>query len=105
MWDDPWLWSLERALDLAEPDGVLVWFLLHPVPGLLGRHAQHRTAHAALIAEILALSAGRQAGSRHRALAGPQSLAEPLSRSELRVLRYLPTNLTVPEIAAELHVS
>ena len=30
---------------------------------------------------------------------------EPLSESELRVLRYLPTNLTGPEIAGELHVS
>jgi LuxR family transcriptional regulator, maltose regulon positive regulatory protein len=28
-----------------------------------------------------------------------------LSGSELRVLRYLPTNLTTPEIAAELYVS
>src|SRR5262245_28936196 len=34
--------ALERALDLAEPDGVLLWFLLHPVPGLLQRHARHR---------------------------------------------------------------
>jgi LuxR family maltose regulon positive regulatory protein len=31
--------------------------------------------------------------------------AEELSPSELRVLRYLPTNLTRPEIAAELSVS
>ena len=42
--------ALERALDLAEPDGVLLPFLLHPAPGLLERHARHRTAHAALIA-------------------------------------------------------
>jgi len=32
-------------------------------------------------------------------------LPEPLSESELRVLRYLPTNLTAPEIAGELSVS
>jgi len=32
-------------------------------------------------------------------------VAEPLSDSELRVLRYLPTNLTAPEIASELSVS
>jgi DNA-binding CsgD family transcriptional regulator len=31
--------------------------------------------------------------------------AEPLSNTELRVLRYLPTNLTSPEIARELSVS
>ncbi|MGH3175311.1 MAG: response regulator transcription factor, partial [Streptosporangiaceae bacterium] len=29
----------------------------------------------------------------------------PLSSSEIRVLRYLPTNLTAPEIAGELSVS
>jgi LuxR family transcriptional regulator, maltose regulon positive regulatory protein len=28
-----------------------------------------------------------------------------LRQSELRVLRYLPTNMTAPEIAAELYVS
>jgi LuxR family maltose regulon positive regulatory protein len=31
--------------------------------------------------------------------------ASELSESELRVLRYLPSNLTAPEIAAELYVS
>ena len=35
----------------------------------------------------------------------PGPLAEPLSGSEIRVLRYLPTNLTAPEIARELSVS
>jgi LuxR family transcriptional regulator, maltose regulon positive regulatory protein len=35
----------------------------------------------------------------------PAPLAEPLSGSEIRVLRYLPTNLTAPEIARELSVS
>jgi LuxR family transcriptional regulator, maltose regulon positive regulatory protein len=37
--------------------------------------------------------------------AGHRPLAEPLRDSELRVLRYLPTNLTAPEIARELYVS
>ena len=44
--------ALERALDLAEPDGMLLEFLLHPAPGLLERQARHGTGHAALIAEI-----------------------------------------------------
>ena len=35
----------------------------------------------------------------------PLSQADELSPSELRVLRYLPTNLTRPEIARELYVS
>jgi len=93
--------ALERALDWAEPDGVLLWFLLHPVPGLLQRHARHRTAHPALIAEILSLLAGQ----RPVPPAGQQPPLEPLSSSEFRVLRYLPTNLTAPEIASELFVS
>jgi LuxR family maltose regulon positive regulatory protein len=94
--------ALERALDLAEPDGVLLWFLLHPVPDLLERHARQGTAHAALVADILSLLAGRQLAPQP---AGPQPPLEALSDSEIRVLRYLPTNLTGPEIARELYVS
>jgi LuxR family maltose regulon positive regulatory protein len=93
--------ALERALDLAEPDGVLTVFLLHPVPGLLQRHARQRTAHAALIADILSLLAGKRS-------APPPAGRPPLgalSDSEIRVLRYLPTNLSGPEIAGELYVS
>ena len=93
--------ALERALDLAEPDGLLTEFLLHPAPGLLQRHARHGTAHAALIADILSLLAGRKLAPPP---AGPTPL-EALSGSELRVLRYLPTNLSGPEIAGELYVS
>src|SRR5262245_55732891 len=52
--------AVERALDLAEPDGALWWFMLHPAPGLLERHARHGTAHAALIADILSLLAGNR---------------------------------------------
>ena len=88
--------ALERALDLAEPDGALLWFLLHPVPELLERHARHRTSHAALVAEILSLRAGQTPAPP----AGPQPPLEPLSDSEIRVLRYLPTNLTAPELPA-----
>jgi len=93
--------ALERALDVAEPDGVLTMFLLHPVPGLLQRQARQRTAHPALIADILDLLAGQAPVPR----AGPRPPLEPLSDSELRVLRYLPTNLTGPEIAGQLYVS
>ena len=64
-------------------------------------HARHRTAHPCLIAEILDLLAGE----RPAPPAGPQPPLRPLSESEIRVLRYLPTNLSQPEIANELHVS
>src|SRR5579859_5810737 len=94
--------ALERALDLAEPDGALGSFLLHPAPGLLERHARHRTAHASLLMEVRGLLAGRTPAP---AATGPQRLLEPLRNSELRVLRYLPSDLTAPEIAAELYVS
>jgi LuxR family maltose regulon positive regulatory protein len=92
--------ALERALDLAESDGILLPFLLDPVPGLLERHRGHRTAHAALISQILDLLTGTKEPAP-----GPGRLREPLSDSETRVLRYLPTNLTAPEIASELYVS
>ncbi|HYZ55771.1 MAG TPA: LuxR C-terminal-related transcriptional regulator [Streptosporangiaceae bacterium] len=95
--------ALERALDLAEPDGLLLPFLLHPAPGLLERHARHRTAHAALISETLNLLAGTR---RPASPPGePGHLCEPLSDSETRILRYLPTNLTAPEIAGQLYLS
>ena len=94
--------ALERALDLAEPEGALGAFLLHPAPGLLERHARQRTAHASLLTQVRSLLAGRAPAP---AAAGPQRLLEPLRDSELRVLRYLPSDLTAPEIAAELYVS
>jgi LuxR family transcriptional regulator, maltose regulon positive regulatory protein len=87
--------AMERALDLAEPDGTYFFFLIHPAPRLLQRHTRHRTAHASLAAEILDLLAGRRpAPSAVR----PRLPLEPLSDSEIRVLRYLPT----PGIANEL---
>ena len=54
-----------------------------------------------MVAEILSLLAGRTP-------APPPAAApplEPLSDSEVRVLRYLPTNLSAREIANELYVS
>ena len=90
--------AAERALDLAEPDRQLAAFLLYPAPDLLQRHARQNTPHAVLITQILGLLAGDRPAPPPR---GP----EPLLDSEVRVLRYLPTNLTVPEIASELHLS
>jgi LuxR family maltose regulon positive regulatory protein len=94
--------ALERALDIAELEGTLLMFLVLPAPGLLERHARQNTAHAALLAQILDLLAGNRPAPRP---AGPRPPLEPLSKSELRVLRYLPTHLSAPEIASELSVS
>jgi LuxR family maltose regulon positive regulatory protein len=94
--------GLERALDLAEADRVLLPFLLHPTPSLLARHSRHRTRHASLVADVVELHAGSQRASR---LAEPEPPIEPLSASETRVLRYLPTHLSLREVANELYLS
>ena len=93
--------AMERALDLAEPEGALWFFLLCPEPAVLERHLPRRTTHAALVAELRSLLAATGLVPSP----GPRPATEPLSESELRVLRYLPTNLTTPEIAGELGVS
>ena len=122
--------ALERALDIAEPDRVLLpWFFIYRAPGLLERHARDCARHAALVSEILTLLPPLEPGPAEPApdgYPGPKAvlgsgqpprgkewsggdrspgLIEPLSRSEMRVLRYLPTNLSAPEIARELSVS
>ena len=93
--------SIERALELAEPEGVVLQFALAPVRELLERHPRHRTTHATLLATILGMLAGRSPPPG----GGTALLREELSEAELRVVRYLPSNLTAPEIAAELCVS
>jgi LuxR family transcriptional regulator, maltose regulon positive regulatory protein len=93
--------SLERALELAEPEGIILPFALVPARDPLKRHPRHRSAHAALLSEILDVLAGSSATPRSEAA----PLLEQLSEAELRVVRYLPGNLRAPEIAAELFVS
>jgi LuxR family maltose regulon positive regulatory protein len=94
--------ALERALDLAEPEGLVLPFLLYPASGLLERHRRLGTSHVALISQILDLLSGKTPASPR---AASELLREPLTQSETRVLRYLPTNLSAPEIAGELHLS
>ncbi len=94
--------ALERALDLAKPEGLLFPFLIAPAPDLLERHRRLGTAHAVFISEILNVLAGRKPVSRPDE---PQHLREPLSQAEARVLRYLPTKLSTPEIADQLYLS
>ena len=93
--------SVERALDLAEPEGIILPFLLADVQGLLERHPRHRTAHWTLLRTVLAVRDGASAPAR----IDVAPLDEELSDAELRVVRYLPSNLKAPEIAAELFVS
>ncbi|MGO9490310.1 MAG: LuxR C-terminal-related transcriptional regulator [Solirubrobacteraceae bacterium] len=93
--------SLERALELAELEGLILPFATAPVEDLLREHPAHRTAHATFIAEILDVLSG---GSPRRR-GDHEAQLDELSEAELRVMRYLPTNLKAPEIAAELFVS
>jgi LuxR family maltose regulon positive regulatory protein len=69
---------------------------------LLETLPRHETAHTALLADILDVLHGSSPTPRQQCSSPP---AEGLSAGELRVLRYLPTNLSRPEIAGELSVS
>jgi LuxR family maltose regulon positive regulatory protein len=95
--------ALERGLDLAESHGLLFPFLLHPVPELLERHARQRTAHPALTWKIISVLGGSTPAAP--AADPPEQLPEALSQAEARVLRFLQTSLSAPEIAGEFYVS
>jgi LuxR family maltose regulon positive regulatory protein len=93
---------LERALQLAERDRVLLPFLVDPIPELLERYASRNTAHAELISEIFELRMRLEGAGTDRAA---ESLPDPLTESEIRVLRLLATDLSKREIGNELYVS
>jgi len=94
--------AAEGALTAAEPDRLIFPFALHNAAELLDALPRHQTAHGALLADVVDLLRGVPAPSTDRGLL---SQSEELSASELRVLRYLPTNLTRTEIARALYVS
>jgi LuxR family transcriptional regulator, maltose regulon positive regulatory protein len=94
--------AAERALGLAESDRLVLPFVMTGSAGLLEALPRHQTAHGALLADILDVVRGASLAARDQP---PPPDAEELSPGELRVLRYLPTNLSRPEIAGELSVS
>jgi LuxR family maltose regulon positive regulatory protein len=94
--------AAEAALAAAEADRLILPFAMHNAAELLDVLPRHQTAHGALLADVAALLRGTPA-PRIDPERLPQS--EELSTSELRVLRYLPTNLTRPEIARALYIS
>ena len=94
--------AAERALGLAEPDRLVLPFAITGSAELLEALPRHETAHAALLADILDVLHGSSLAAQDQSSSPP---SEELSPSELRVLRYLPTNLSRPEIASELSVS
>jgi LuxR family maltose regulon positive regulatory protein len=93
---------VEAALAAAEPDRLLFPFAATASTQLLDTLPPHETAHRGLLADVVDLLGGSPPAE-----AGPNrsTPVDDLSPSELRVLRYLPTNLTRPEIAQELYVS
>jgi LuxR family maltose regulon positive regulatory protein len=93
--------AAEAALAAAEPDRLMFPFAMADAAELLDALPGHETAHGALLADIRDLLRGEPAVADRERIAPP----EELTPSELRVLRYLPTNLTRPEIARELYVS
>jgi LuxR family maltose regulon positive regulatory protein len=94
--------AAERALALAESDRLVLPFAMTGSAELLEALPTHQTAHAALLADILDILHGSSPPPTERS---PLPPAEELSPGELRVLRFLPTNLSRPEIAGELSVS
>jgi LuxR family maltose regulon positive regulatory protein len=95
--------ALERALDLAEADQLLLPLLTPQTPGLPEQRSRHPAAPGASISEVVDLLA--QAGGPMAPPAEPALPCEALTRCEARVLRYLPTNLSTREIANELYLS
>ena len=94
--------AVERALELAEPDRLILPFVLSGSLDLLEALPKHATAHAALLTDILDILRGVPPAPDD---AGAEPWVQQLSPAELKVLRYLPTNLSRPEIARELSVS
>jgi LuxR family transcriptional regulator, maltose regulon positive regulatory protein len=94
--------ATERALALAEADRLVLPFAITDSAELLEALPRHETAHAALLTDILDVLHGSSLAAEDQSSSPPP---EELSPSELRVLRYLPTNLSRPEIAGELSVS
>jgi LuxR family transcriptional regulator, maltose regulon positive regulatory protein len=94
--------ATEQALALAEPDKLVLPFAMTGAAELLETLPRHETAHAALLADILYVLHGGPPTASGQPAPPP---TEELSPSELKVLRYLPTNLSRPEIAGELSVS
>ncbi len=93
--------ALERALDVAERESLVMPFVVTAKRALLEQHPRHDTKHASLVSDILDVLDGASARPRP----ADSALVEELTESELRVLRYLPSNLSAPEIANELFVS
>ena len=88
--------SVERALDLAEPQGhVWIWLTVRGARELLAAYPPNRPAHAGHVGML----------QDHLDGVEPHVLPAQLNERELTVLRFLPTNLSAAEIGDELFLS
>ena len=98
--------AAERALALAGADRLVLPFAMTGATELLESLPRRDPEHEALRTEILNALRGSPVPSVKPPSDQPVSAyLEKLSPGELRVMRYLPTNLSRPEIAAELSIS
>ncbi len=112
--------ALAEALTVAAPDGIVAPFREAPVTALLERHRDLLAPHPALATQIASVWAtgswgGPPVGDRPRHRVTPPRNRrgeirpavphEPITAREAVVLRYLPTLLTLNDIAQELSVS
>ncbi|QGN47445.1 AAA family ATPase [Micromonospora sp. WMMC415] len=96
---------LERALDLAGPEGIRRPFT-RAEPGvrdLLAAHLDTGTAHWPTVSDLV--RGADEPVERAPAEGAPTALDEPLTERELTILRYLQSILSNVEIAAELSLS
>jgi LuxR family maltose regulon positive regulatory protein len=93
--------AVERALAMAEPQRLVLPFATMGSVELLEAMPRPEAAPAAaLLTSVLDVMRGSSISPR-----GSAAETEQLSPGELRVLRYLPTNLSRPEIAGQLSLS
>ena len=94
--------ALEAALQLAARDTMILPFLFVSCRPLLERHPRYRTAQGAFVQEILDVFSGTPITGRDASVMPP---VDSLSEAELRLMRYLPTNLTAAAMASALYIT
>jgi LuxR family maltose regulon positive regulatory protein len=92
---------IERALELAEPEGFLRVFVDEGEPMIRLLRRVVRKSRSREFASLILAAA--EPGERGASIEQP--LIDPLSGRELEILRHLQTNLTSNEIAQELFIA
>ena len=94
--------DIERALELAEPDSLILPFLITPardLPRAAPPATQRRTRRCSPTSSTCSRARRCPLDAANR-----QGLQEELTESKIRVLRYLPSNLSAPESRPSLPV-